>query len=696
MLDWISRNRSSIQAQFLLYSLALLVPALVFSGLMFLRSAAFERAGMEREIKDVARSVAAAIDRELTARITTLKALASSPSLAEGDLKAFYQQAMAAQEVGGDYFILTNRAGKQIVNTRIPFGDPLPETSADNWEEVFETGKTQVSNLYQGTPSQGTAATGPVFSVSVPVEKRNKILYVLSASIAPERILDILKRETLRAGWVATVTDRAGVVIARSQDSEKFLGRTLPRDRATGAKQHAGLWQTADAVGEPVLRATTYALQSGWFVSTTVPTAIANQPIVRSWALVAVLAVSFGILSALLAFVFGRKISDPVRQLVATAAALGRGDEVRAIETSIQEVHAVGSALATACETRRRMEQSLRDSEDRLRLALASADTGTWDWDLKTGQHTWDQRMRELWGLSPDEPVTYDLFVSALHEADRETTLAAIHRAQDPDDPVEYDVEHRVTRVRDGAERWVAVRGKAHFDDCTPARMTGTARDITDRKRWEDHTHLLMREVTHRSKNLLAVIQAMARQSKVGSRTVADFERRFSGRLQALAASHDLLVQRDWHGVSIGELIKSQLGHYLDQHASQIEIDGQRLIVTPEAAQNIGLAVHELSTNAAKYGALSVPQGKVKVHWTCTGKPPADSRFRMMWVERDGPAVTPPSQTGFGHVVMEQLAARALQGEATLKFKPEGVCWTLEIPAAHVLWDQAKERIKFS
>ena len=163
------------------------------------------------------------------------------------------------------------------------------------------------------------------------------------------------------------------------------MGRALPRDLGTDSKQRAGLWQTSEVDGEPVLRATTYARQSGWFVSTTVPLAIANRPIVRSWALVATLAVSFGILSALLAFVFGRKISDPVRQLVADAAALGRGDEVRPIETSIKEVHAVGSALAAACETRRSMEQSLRDSEDRLRLALASADTGTWDWDLKTG-----------------------------------------------------------------------------------------------------------------------------------------------------------------------------------------------------------------------------------------------------------------------------------------------------------------------
>jgi two-component sensor histidine kinase len=151
-----------------------------------------------------------------------------------------------------------------------------------------------------------------------------------------------------------------------------------------------------------------------------------------------------------------------------------------------------------------------------------------------------------------------------------------------------------------------------------------------------------------------------------------------------------LLVQRDWHGVSVGELVKSQLGHYLDEHANQIEIAGQKMIVTPEAAQNIGLAVHELSTNAAKYGALSVPQGQVTVRWMCTDNGSDDARFRMLWIERGGPPVAPPSHKGFGQVVMEQLAARALQGDATLDFKPEGVRWTLDIPASHILWDDAK------
>ena len=684
MRERVRQGGWSIQAQFLLYSAALLIPALVFSGLMIVRSASLERVAMEREINDVVGAVALAIDRELAATTTTLNALASSPALTDGDLKAFYSQAIAAQEVSGNQIVLTSRSGKQVLNTLAPWGADLPPPTSGDWKEVIQSGKSQVSDVRPGV----MAGKAPTFSISVPVKRGAKTIYALTASIDPQRILEIFHLAKLDPGWVATVTDKTGTVVARSKDFEKHVGKLLPKDHWGGSEAHAGLWRATDADGEPVLRASTYSQQSGWLVSTSVPEAIANRPIVHSWALVATLAVSFALLSALLAYLFGRKISDPVCALMESARELGRGEAVAPIDSSIREVRAVGEALAKASENRQLMERSLRASEDRLRLALASADTGTWDWDLKGGTLTWDQRMRELWGLGPDDPVSFDIFVSAVNPLDRESTLAAIERAQNAAMPVEYDVEQRVNGVRDGVERWVAANGRAQFANGVPVRMTGTARDITDRKRWEEHIQLLMREVTHRSKNLLAVIQAMARQTKLASRDVNDFEVRFSGRLQALAASHDLLVQRDWHGVSISELVKSQLGHYLDQHASQIAIEGQGLIVTPEAAQNIGLAVHELSTNAAKYGALSVPEGRVEVRWARTGNGSDDARLRMSWTEKGGPEVSLPSHKGFGQVVTELLTARALQGEANLMFDRGGVSWTLDIPAVHILAQQ--------
>ena len=676
MLERLRQSGWSIQAQLLLYSSALLIPALIFSGLMILRSASLERSAMEDEITDVVRSLATAIDRELSATTTTLDALASSPALTEGDLKAFYNQATAAREVSGNDFILSDTGGKQLLSTRNgdTAGAPLDA------KEILQAGTAYVSNVSPGSTPDGA----PTFNISVPVRRGQRAIYILSAAISPQRILEILQRAELDLGWVAVVTDRAGNVVAHSQEYDAQKGLVSGKGRAPAAGALAAMWRGTGSNGEPVLRTSAYSRQSGWLVSASVPESIANGPIVRSWMLVATLALSFTLLSALLAYFFGRRISDPVRALANGAHQLGRGESVAPVQSSILEVRAVGEALARASEKRRQMEHSLRESEDRLRLALQSADTGAWDWDLINGTLTWDCRMRELWGLNADDPVSQDVFVAALNPQDREAALEAIERAKDPNANAEYDVEYRVTGVRDGDERWVAVRGRAQFVDGKAVRMTGTARDITESKRWEDHIRLLMREVTHRSKNLLAVIQAMARQTKLASRDVDDFEVRFSGRLQALAASHDLLVQRNWHGVSMRELVRSQLGHYLDQHAGQISIEGESLIVTPEAAQNIGLAVHELSTNAAKYGALSVPEGRVVVRWSRTGSD-GDARLQVKWIESGGPTVQQPRRRGFGQVVTEQLAARALQGTADLKFEPEGVRWTLDIPPSHLL-----------
>ena len=145
--------------------------------------------------------------------------------------------------------------------------------------------------------------------------------------------------------------------------------------------------------------------------------------------------------------------------------------------------------------------------------------------------------------------------------------------------------------------------------------LTCAAVDVTERKEGEAHLRLLMRELTHRSKNLLAVIQAMARQTARHAGSIEGFLNQFSARLQALAASHDLLVRESWHGASLRELIKSQLGAYIDSGEGQVAIDGAPVALKPEAAQNLGLALHELAVNAANFGALSVPGGRVSITW---------------------------------------------------------------------------------
>jgi two-component sensor histidine kinase len=193
-----------------------------------------------------------------------------------------------------------------------------------------------------------------------------------------------------------------------------------------------------------------------------------------------------------------------------------------------------------------------------------------------------------------------------------------------------------------------------------------------------------MRELTHRSKNLLAVIQAMARQSLSHLSSPEEFVTRFSERLSGLAGSHDLLSNVDWEGASLIDLIRSQLRHYEDKFDEKIHLDGPDLFLRPEAAQNIGIALHELSTNAAKYGALSVPEGHISIGWQLK----ADNgvqRLYMTWQEKNGPDVSPPGRKGFGHVVMDRITGQALGGTSRAEFNPSGVTWTLDVPAASVV-----------
>lgn len=213
--------------------------------------------------------------------------------------------------------------------------------------------------------------------------------------------------------------------------------------------------------------------------------------------------------------------------------------------------------------------------------------------------------------------------------------------------------------------------------------LTGAVVDVTERKENEQHLRLLMRELTHRSKNLLAVIQAMARQTARHAGSIDDFVEIFSARLQALSRSHDLLVQESWHGAALIDMVRSQLGHHIDRENSQVSVTGPNIFLKPEAAQNIGLALHELSTNAAKYGALSVPSGHVDITWA-RRMAEAGGGFELSWRESGGPPVTVPSGRGFGSLVIERNLARALDGEVDLDFAPAGLICHVTVPEHHL------------
>jgi PAS domain S-box-containing protein len=214
--------------------------------------------------------------------------------------------------------------------------------------------------------------------------------------------------------------------------------------------------------------------------------------------------------------------------------------------------------------------------------------------------------------------------------------------------------------------------------------LTCASVDVTERKEGEAHLRLLLRELTHRSKNLLAVIQAMARQTARHAGSIDGFLAQFAARLQALAASHDLLVRESWYGASLGELVRSQLAAYIERGEGQVAFEGPEVALKPEAAQNIGLALHELAVNARKFGALSVPGGRVSIRWGRDGGN-ADNAIELQWLEQFGPKVKARRKRGFGSLVIERNLARSLDAEVNLEFEPDGVRCRIVIPASQVL-----------
>jgi two-component sensor histidine kinase len=212
--------------------------------------------------------------------------------------------------------------------------------------------------------------------------------------------------------------------------------------------------------------------------------------------------------------------------------------------------------------------------------------------------------------------------------------------------------------------------------------MSGVT-NITERKRHEEQIDLLVSEVNHRAKNMLAVVQAIARQTVAA--TPVDFIQQFGERIQALAASQDLLVESDWKGVNLHELARSQLGPFKAMIGTRIEMRGAPVLISAQAAPPIGMAIHELATNAGKYGALSNERGRVELQWSIESEKDSGETFVINWRECAGPPVTMPARSGFGSIVLRRVVKESLDAEVTLSFAPEGLAWRLRCSTGQIV-----------
>jgi PAS domain S-box-containing protein len=324
---------------------------------------------------------------------------------------------------------------------------------------------------------------------------------------------------------------------------------------------------------------------------------------------------------------------------------------------------------------RMRVEEVLREGKDRMQVALAAGQLGDWKWNLSTDRVDFSTRACEIFGVEPGARLTWTALQKLLHPAD---VLQAIQAVQDAiKHNRDYALEYRVNRA-DGLQAWVSARGRPMYnDDGSPSGMVGVVQDISERKRHEQHLRLLINELNHRVKNTLAMVQSIAGQTLRYSRDPEDARARFDERLVALAAAHDTLTKENWESAVLSEIVENTIAPH--GSALRFSIEGPQIRVAPKAALTLAMALHELCTNAVKYGALSNPKGKVSIVWAVAGKKGA-RELRLRWREEDGPPVSQPGRRGFGSRLIEQSLGQDLDGEVQIEYAPQGVICTIRAP----------------
>jgi PAS domain S-box-containing protein len=344
---------------------------------------------------------------------------------------------------------------------------------------------------------------------------------------------------------------------------------------------------------------------------------------------------------------------------------------------------AIGIVVILVSENLRRIRQKLFESFDSASELLAIVNySGDAIVGLSLDQtiKTWNAGAERLFGYSANEMVGQPL--RALVPPDRLEEPLKFWPRSSTGEMLHFET---VRVGKEGRRIDVSVStGPIRSKTGNIVRVSAIFHDITDRKQKEEHIAFIMREVTHRAKNLLTVIQAIARQTALHTTSMDEFERHFSARIQALSSSHDVLVNQDWHGGLLGDLVTGQLTLFADI-SHRIATNGPRVLLKPKAVEQIGIALHELATNALKYGALSVAQGTVNISWKLERGKDKAKLLSINWRERGGPIATASEQQGFGNLVVKRIVPDTLNGSASLEFLPEGISWTLEIPTTHVL-----------
>ena len=331
------------------------------------------------------------------------------------------------------------------------------------------------------------------------------------------------------------------------------------------------------------------------------------------------------------------------------------------------EARVAERTAALAASTRQ-----LRQSERLRSLALAAGQMGSWEWNVARGNTTWDQGQCEIFGVDPSTFVpTVDSVRPLISPGDFELLERAFRKLSKNANT--FQTEFRVLRPN-GDVRWCTGTAIANFDERGRLIwLSGVVADITERKRAEERQILLAEEVDHRARNVVAVVQSIMRLTR--AETIDDYIGALDGRISALSSAHRLLASSRWEGADLNRLVDEEFAPYRAGGKERVSVRGPVVVLPPATAQTIALALHELATNAAKYGALSTEAGRVNLSWRLS-----DGRLELSWQESDGPQIEPPTRRGYGSRAIVAGIERQLGGIVKFDWQTTGLHCTFSVP----------------
>lgn len=661
-----------------LFGACLVVPSLLFTAWLLDRHWRDRQQEIERRLEQVADDLAADVDKNVALLIGMMSIMAASPQFDTGQYRELHERASQSLKPLGLDLLFRDLNGQQLFNTRVSWGSALPQSAQPEIDRaVRSTLKPHISDVFIGA-----VARQPIVTITVPVVRNNELRGYLHMSIGTSWFLAAMKGQGLPPAWNTGLSDRKGIIIARLLRHDEFAGKPLPPELISASRAHTKAFRSINVEGVENIRAARVTAATGWLVSANVPVSVARAAFITdAWAILG-LGILLLLLVLVLAVAVGRLVARPIHEIAQLATMVEDERIPPALRSPVREVNEVAGALQLSSQRLRERTRALRQALDRFNVALRGADIVVFAQDRQR-RLTWisesaTHRGQELLGKRDEEllPEGWSTEAIALKEKAMETG-----HAQEAELKVGIDEAARYFRLRIEPVR--DLRGDV-------VGLLGVSSDITSLKESEQRNAFLVRELAHRSKNLLSVVQAIATETVRSGEDPAELGERLSQRIASLATLQDIAVAGARGGVELRALVEAQLQPFVETSGERVRIEGPELRLKPEVSNILGMALHELATNATKYGALSVPDGRIAIGWRLDGTENAEQHFNFSWRESNGPPVMAPSRRGFGRKLTGRIAAASLKAKISLDFPPEGVVWLVDAPASAIL-DQPEQ-----